>query len=297
MGKLLIDSYINKLRHAGRSENTITAYYGKLRKLNAWLVDNHGLSLDNAEDLKQVTGLMLEEWQMELQDGGMTPATLHAYIAPARAFFAWAYNGTVIDRNPALAMIIPKVQREEQVHLEWSQVERLMQAYRSRNETRDMCIMGIGFTMGLRNGAICGLNIGDINGNTLTYTNKGGSRITAYIPDFLLSMIDSYIKTERETAAQEDPLFITTHGTRITRFDILRLMRKAGEYIGVPNLTAHAMRRSCLTRVQELNSIDMAQAMAAHQSSSTTQRYVYQSEDNMRKLYEGMNILDFDSER
>ena len=295
MGKLLIDSYINKLRHAGRSENTITLYHDRLKRLDAWLIKNHELSINNAEDMKMVTGLMLEDWQMELQDTGMKPATLHTYVAPIRAFFDWAYNGTVIDRNPAMAMITPKVQREEQSHLEWDQVERLMQSYRSRNEIRDMCIMGIGFTMALRNSAICALNIGDIKGNTLTYTNKGGARLTAYIPDFLLTMISSYIKTKRKDAQPDDPLFISTHGNRITRFDILRLMKKAGTYIGVPDLTAHAMRRSCLTRVQELNSIDVAQAMAAHQSSSTTKRYIYQSEDNMRKLYEGMNILDFDN--
>lgn len=294
MKKSLIEAYINKLVHAERSVNTIKMYESRLRKLDSWLIEKHSLSIDNQDNLRDVTGLMLEDWQMELQDNGMTPATLHTYVAPVRAFFDWAHNATIIDRNPALAMMLVKVQRKEQVHLEWSQVERLMQAYRSRNEIRDMCIMGIGFTMGLRNSAICGLNIGDLNGNTLSYTNKGGARLTAYIPDFVLKMLNTYISESRKDAKPDEPLFINRLKRRITRADILNMMRRAGEFIGVPNLTAHAMRRSCLTRVQELNSIDMAQSIAAHQSSHTTERYVYQSEDNMRKLYEGMNILNFD---
>lgn len=293
MAKTMIESFINKYQHAGRSQNTIKSYEGRLNKLNNWLKENRSISLETQEDLKMVTGLMLEEWQMELQDSGMTPVAIYPYVAAVKAFFDWAYKATVVDRNPALAMIPPKIKRKEQVHLEWAQVERLMQVFRSRNETRDLCIMGIGFTMGLRNSAICGLNIDDVKSNTLVYTNKGGARLTAYIPEYLLGMINAYIRKERKDANPEDPLFLNARGNRITNKNILELMHKAGELIGVPELTVHAMRRSCLTRVSELNSIEMAQTIAAHQSSHTTERYVYQSEDNMRKLYEGMNILDF----
>ena len=74
------------------------------------------------------------------------------------------------------------------------------------------------------------------------------------------------------------------------------MCHKAGKFIGVPELTAHAMRRSCLTRVSELQGMELAQSLANHSSSYTTERYVYQSQNNMEKLYEEMNILNFDDE-
>jgi len=294
--KSLIERFLDKLEFAGKSSNTISTYGLRLRKLNDWLAENHDAPIDTASGIAKVKGAMLEDWQYSLRESGKGQAAEHSYVAAAKSFFKWALDAGYINTDPSRALTAVKVVSKEQVHLEWSQVEHLFQAYRSRNEILDLCILGIGFTMGLRNSAICGLNIGDFTGTKLTYTNKGGRRVTAYVPEFIAELIKKYIAEFRSGASADEPLFVNIRKNRFSRRDLLRMCHKAGKFIGVPELTAHAMRRSCLTRVSELQGIELAQSLANHSSSYTTERYVYQSQNNMEKLYEDMNILNFDDE-
>lgn len=289
----LIERFTAKLQFAGRSRNTIKTYSLRLEKLDAWLRENHSVSIAAEESIASVRGAMLEEWQFFLRESGTGSAAEHSYVAAAKSFFGWAMDAGFVTQDPSKALTSVKVVSGEQVHLEWAQVERLFQAYRSRNEILDLCILGIGFTMGLRNSAICGLNIGDYTGNKLSYINKGGRRTSAYVPDFIGELLNRYISENRKGAGADEPLFVNNRKNRLATRDLLRMCHKAGKFIGVPELTAHAMRRSCLTRVSELQGIELAQSLANHSSRYTTERYVYQSKDNMQRLYEDMNLLDF----
>lgn len=292
----LIDRFLSKLEFAGKSINTISTYKLRLTKLDIWLMENCDMTINTEQGITRIRGADLEMWQYHLRESGTGTASEHSSIAAAKSFFKWAVDAGYITADPSRALISVKVVSKEQVHLEWEQVERLFQAYRSRNEILDLCILGIGFTMGLRNSAICNLNIEDFKDNKLTYTNKGGRRVTAYVPDFIAELIKKYIAESRLHAVPGDPLFINYRGNRFTRKDLLRKCHKAGQFIGVPELTVHAMRRSCLSRVSELQGIELAQSLANHSSQYTTERYVYQSRDNMERLYEDMNILKFDDE-
>ena len=251
----LVKRFLDKLQFAGKSNNTIITYELRLKKLDEWLIENHGTSINTESGIANVKGAMLEDWQYFLRNSGKGSSAEHSYVAAAKSFFKWAVDAGYVTADPSRALTSVKVVSKEQVHLEWNQVEHLFQAYRSRNEILDLCILGIGFTMGLRNSAICGLNIEDFSGNKLTYTNKGGRRVTAYVPEFIADMIKRYIAEYRSGAAGDEPLFLNRRKNRFGRHDILNLCRRAGKFIGVPELTPHAMRRSCLTRVSELQGI------------------------------------------
>lgn len=293
--KSLIERYIAHMEFAMRSDRTIDNYRRYIRKFDEWIRTKYGISCDNEEGIKQITGAMLEEYQLDVRESGCEPATENLKTISVNTFFKWAERVGIIDKNPGTAFVRVKVIPKEQPHLEWKQVEQLMQTYRSREQNRDMCILAIGFTMGLRASGIANLTIGDYNDGKLTYTNKGGARKTAYVPEFVRPLIAKYISEERSMAEADAPLFVSHSGKKMCRQDISEMCRKAGAQIGV-KMSAHAMRRSALTRASEIQGLEMAQTIAAHSSSRTTQRYIYQSAENMKAVYSQMNPLDFSSD-
>lgn len=290
MSNSVFEMYLMKVRFKGCTKCTETTYRAQLDKFNKYMKEVHGIDVDTIEGVQSVTGLMLESWQMHVRETGVKPATEQVCVASVRAFFAWAVKAMIIERDPSVVLISLKIKHEEQPHLPWADVEKIMESYHSRNEIRDLCIMSVGFTMGLRSISMRELNIGDVFEDHITYRNKGGAIKTAYVPKPVMELVTEYITKYRKGAAAEDPLFISERGGRIQKAAVANIFHKAGELIGV-HLTPHASRRACLSRVSELGGIELAQSIAQHSSSKVTERYIYDSPEHMNKLYENMPLF------
>ena len=296
----VIERFFKKLEFREVSDNTVTTYRWHINKLAKYLSAEFGVDISTEDGMRGVTGGMLEAFQIEVKEQKVAPATQQLSCAVARTFFSWAHKAGIIDRNPGNALVNIKVPHEEQSHLSWTQVEHLMANYHSLNQVRDTAIMGIGFTMGIRVSGIVGLNIGDIHPSTqtLTYRNKGGATVTAYIPEPVLKLIMQYMTQYRGVAEADEPLFVATGSATPKRLsvDAVELIYKnASKVVGV-HITPHSARRSCLSRINELRGIDMAQAIAQHSTTRMTERYLYESPEAMAELYEGMKLFNGVSE-
>jgi integrase len=124
----------------------------------------------------------------------------------------------------------------------------------------------------------------------LTFVNKGGATHTAFLAPEILNAIDRYIKEDRAEAKPEDPLFLSERGNRISVDAIEHLCKKCGKMIG-KNGTPHAMRRTCLTRVKEIEGMEMAQMFGAHSDAKMTKRYIYDTVEEMDKVYGRMGLF------
>lgn len=287
----LLTRYIDKLKFKGCSECTVHTYTVNLDQFRTYIKDNFMLDAMELDDIKQVAGYMVEQWQLDLRNRKLSPSSEQLKVAVVRAYFTWLTKAQFIDRNPADILVNVKVTQEEHPHLSWSEVERVMELYHSRNTLRDYCIMSIAFTMGIRVSGIADLNIGDINGNTMTYTNKGGARKTAFIPDPVVDVLCQYIAARRAKADESEPLFVSERNDRIDTATIRNIFKKASDLIGT-KITPHGARRTCLSRINELQGLEMAQSIAAHTSDRVTKRYLYESAEHMRELYKDMPLFN-----
>jgi integrase len=294
----LREKYFDRLRFAKRSELTIKQYGRKLAKLHEYMMEKHGLSLDSEDDVRQIKGWMLSEFQESLRAGGMSLENEATFVRAIKSFFSVLGRLDFIDRdkNPADALMTVSVPQKEQPHLTWSEAETVIQKYTSRNELRDLAILGLAFTVALRVSAIVNLNIGDIDfeGRELKYINKGGARKTAYIPEEVARAIKRYVDEYRFYAEDDDPLFISERGERISTDAIRYICRKSSKIIG-KKFTPHAARRTSISRANEIKGKELAQLFGAHTSGRTTARYIYTSSEQMDEVYERMKLFSFDS--
>lgn len=289
----LRERYVDSLRFAKKSELTIRQYTIKLDKFNDFLKNRHNITLDTREEVVQIDGLMCEDYQKSLRELNMSSSNEMAHVIAVRAYFAWLEKMLIIDagKNPAGAFASVKIQHKEQPHFDWSEAEQMFKLFTSRNKARDVAILSIALILGLRVSGIIGLKMSDVDfeKKTITFVNKGGAVKTVYAPDTVLTNIKSYIDQSRADALEEDPLFVSERGNQISADAVRNICKNAGNIVGKKG-TPHAMRRTCLSRIDELQGREMAQIAGGHASAQTTSVYIYPSNERMDKVYADMDL-------
>lgn len=293
----LRENYFERLRFSKRSELTIVQYARKLSQFNQFLSENYGLSIDTEADVNKITGMMISEYQKSLRDNGASDSTEASHVAALRGYFNWLARMLIIppERNPAGALVNIRVPHKEQPHFAWSEAQLMIQNYESRNNTRDLSILGIALTLGLRVSSIIKLDIKDLNiaEKKLVFINKGGVRKSIFVPDALMATLKRHLMENRIDASPDDPLFVSERGERLSTDMVRRICRKAGGTIG-KKATPHAMRRTCLTRVKEIQGLAMAREIGQHSNENVTARYIYSTPEEMEAVYNRMNLFSFD---
>lgn len=293
----LREKYFERLRFAKRSELTIVQYNRKLSQFNQYLVEHYGLTLDTEEDVRQINGMMISEYQQSLRASGVSDASEASHVAALRCYFNWLARMVIIppERNPVGALVNIRVPQKEQAHFSWSEAQKMVQNYASRNYTRDMSILGIALQLGLRVSSIIKLNIGDLDvaEKKLSFINKGGARRSIYVPDALMATLMRHISENRLDASPEEPFFVSERGERLSEDMVRRICKKAGGTIG-KKATPHALRRTCLTRVKEVQGMALAREIAQHSNDAVTARYIYSTPEEMEAVYNRMSLFSFD---
>lgn len=159
---------------------------------------------------------------------------------------------------------------------------------------RDLCILKLGLSTGLRVSAISQIDLDDIDwkSNQIRVTEKGDVDNYVLIGENLKKQIklwvddrNKYFHTENTNA-----LFVSQHKKRISVDTINRIMTKYTEGITDKHVTPHVMRHSCATNLYEkTGDIYLCAKQLNHKNVSTTQRY---AEISKAKQKQASNILD-----
>lgn len=105
----IIAAYIHHLTNRGLSRNTKRLYRGTLQQLDHWLGDEVDLLQADAEDLLSWRESLNElDRHCGYHKGPVCDASVAAYVAAVRGFYAWALKKKYIDADPADDIPTPK---------------------------------------------------------------------------------------------------------------------------------------------------------------------------------------------
>lgn len=158
---------------------------------------------------------------------------------------------------------------------------------------RDLCILKLGFSTGLRVSAIVQIDIGDLelSKNRIRVTEKGDKDYYIFIGENMKDQILLWLKDREEyfSNVDTDALFVSQEKNRISRRSINDLMDRYSDVVD-KKVTPHVMRHSCATNLyEETGDIYLCSQQLHHSNVSTTQRYAELSKE--RKI-QAANILD-----
>lgn len=228
-----------------------------------------------------------------------------AQLAAIKGFFKFLKKNGIVKENPCEDTEIPKDNSlKEIITIDSDDLEIIInnikngignhkaRATQSKWINRDIALITLGISTGLRIGAIVGIDIDDINFDerTIIVTEKGNKQRTVFFGARTAKVLNDWVR-EREylVSDNERALFICQGGKRISVRTVQDRFKQISEGTG-KKITPHKMRATCATRLLEkTGNIYLVKDQLGHKNISSTEHYARNSDKARR---EAANLLD-----
>ncbi len=284
-----------------KSENTIIQYNRHLLKFREYLKSKE-IKPKNFE-VKDIT-LKLAEWFRKYlyknNEKRISIKTANAYMITLRSFLKYLEKKWKKTLSPTKIDLIKEDARWVEF-LSKEELERLFSAPDTNTIiwTRDLAIMNMIYSTGLRVSELTNLNKNDINLKTKEFAVRGKWRKVrvVYLTAHSAGLIKQYLEKRSDHLS---PLFIRHNikldnidvledeKVRLSRFFITNMIKKYAikAYI-IKNISAHTLRHSFATTLlnawADLRSI---QEMLWHSSITTTQVYTHVTNPKLKETHQ-----------
>lgn len=297
--RTLVREYLEHLEvEKQRSVKTIENYDHYLTRFCDWT----GVERpeDMTLDVVRTFRLRLHR-QMGRNGEPMTTSTLNYHAIAIRSFLKYLAKRDIQSLAPEKVELAKQREQETNV-LTDGELARLFEAPKKSTDTgvvirlRDIALLEMLFSSGLRVSELVRLNRGDINMRTGEFRvrGKGGSIRLAFLSSAALTALRTYLE-ERDDL--DEALFVR-HNTKIVkpkrdgdlRMTPRTVQRIVGGYAvkaGImkrvhPHMLRHQFATDLLRNGADLRSV---QTMLGHASVTTTQRYTHVTNERLREVH------------
>lgn len=214
-------------------------------------------------------------------------------------FFRFLKENNYITENPVDGTKRPRARVEHTVtYLTKEEISAMLDKVRTEAKdifvNRDLCILSLAITTGLRISAICNINMQDINfkENYISVIEKGHKRRKIPFGDNIKELLQLWIADRKKyfKRLDTDALFVSQQRKRISTDTVRRMVTTYTKGITNKHITPHKLRASCAVAVyDQTKDIMLVADMLGHDSIETTTRYTRASEESKK---EAVNFLD-----
>lgn len=272
-----------------RNPNTRRAYREAVRQFSAFCAEHH------IRDLAQVQPIHVAafvETQLKLH----SKPTVKLRLAALRMLFDWMVVGQVIPTNPAHAVRGPKhsQRRGKTPVLQADEARTLIDSIDATSlpGLRDRALIGLMVYTFARVGAAVSMKVEDfyVQGRRgwVRLHEKGGKEHEMPTHHNLDRYLEEYIRAASIAEDRKSPLFRTTRGrsgeltaNSLLQSDVWRMIRRRALAAGIKTeIGCHTFRATGITAyLKNGGRLEIAQQMAAHESSRTTGLYDRRSDE------------------
>lgn len=213
-------------------------------------------------------------------------------------FFKFLSQKKYIDNNPMLQTERPKIRTKNTVtYMTQDEIKTVFDKIEKESKpmfkNRDICIVALGLSTGLRVSAISNIDVDDIDfkENTIKVIEKGRKTRFIKFADNLRNIILIWMK-DREIyfdGGNTGPLFISLKRGRLSVDSIQKMVQKYTEHLP-KHITPHKLRSSAAMNLYS-NGVGILTiaSVLGHENVSTTQRYTSAYDEEKEQA---TNILD-----
>ena len=286
-----LDAFVEHLSlERNLSPHSVRAYRGDLESLLA------KLRVDGITSLEAVQLPDLRSWLAALHSASASPATLQRRSGTARIFFAWAEKNGLVSKNPAVSLKSPKVTRRLPEIITQSEVREMLDlamksAAGSELGLRDVAILEVLYSSGIRVSELCGLDLLDVDDarGVIRVVGKGNKERSVPIGIPALAAIKSWLDVRGNFVTTESgqALFLGVRGARIDPRVVRRVVHGALKDVpDTPDFGPHGLRHAMATHLLEGGAdLRSVQEMLGHSSAATTQLYTHVSDERIAAAF------------
>ena len=266
------------------SENTTKSYERDLKKLYLFL---EKLNVTNYLDIKEET---CSAWIGDLYSQNNKPKSIQRHLSSAKGFFRFLKKNNLIGSSPFELVTAPKSSNTLPDVLSPEDVEQLLNFKPSNTiEIRDMAIVELMYSSGLRVSETVNINISDFEENMsfLRVIGKGSKTRLVPMGRFAINAINNWLDEREKISNNTDALFLNSKGSRLSVRSIQLRLKKMAIKQGLPPVHPHMLRHSFATHMLESSGdLRTIQELLGHSSLSTTQIYTKLDYQHLAKIYD-----------
>lgn len=220
-------------------------------------------------------------------DYGLSAASRARKIATIRSFYNYLTNKRhLLRENPVKDIDSPKLKKSLPKYLTLDESLQLLDSVDGNNQERDYCILTLFLNCGLRISELVGLNISDMQGETLRVLGKGGKTRIIYLNDACQRAISQYLAVRRPITGQDsNALFLSSRNERVSRSTVHALVKKRLAAAGIDSAqySSHKLRHTAATLMLQ-NGVDVraVQEVLGHDHLNTTEIYTHIDNESLR---------------
>ena len=271
----LLERFIATKRLEGRSERTLKYYRITIEKMMKSLGKNvRGITTD---DLRHY----LADYQQNSNASKMSIDNIRRNLS---SFFNWLEDENYILKSPVRR--IHKIKTTTAVKEAYSddEMERLRDCC---TEIRDLALVDMLASTGMRIGELVQLNIEDIDFNEreCVVLGKGDKERIVYFDARTKLHLQEYLETRKD---DNEALFVGLRNPhkRVTINGVELRIRQLGQAVGIKKCHPHKFRRTMATvAIDKGMPIEQVQKLLGHEKIDTTLHYVMVKQSNVKNAH------------
>ena len=266
------------------SKNTTSAYERDLKKLAKFIDD---LNLSN---YSEINNEICSAWIGNLYSQDNNPRSIQRHLSSAKGFFRFLKKNNLIESSPFELVSAPKSPSNLPEVLSPEDVEQLLN-FKPSNliEIRDMAIVELMYSSGLRVSETVNINMGDFEEDMtfLRILGKGAKTRIVPLGKFAVNAINNWIIEREKIVTKSEALFLNSKGARLSIRSVQLRLKKMATKQGLPPIHPHMLRHSFATHMLESSGdLRTIQELLGHSSLSTTQIYTKLDYQHLVKIYD-----------
>ena len=283
-----VDKFVEFLKSEKRySPHTILAYTADIAQFEECSKRECGVTDEN-----DVTAPMIRIWLVELKERGVSNRSIGRKVASLRTYFNFLDRAGLIENNPMLKIVAPKVTRKNPSVVLTDEMERVLaekQQDTSFIGVRDSLILELLYATGMRQAEMLEVEEGDIDYEAQEIRIQGKGRKARIVPvsPVLLDRIKEYIERKHALNSKTPKLFVNRRYEPMSKKQLYTMVCKEMEAITSsaqhsPHVLRHSFATNTLSEGADISSI---KEMLGHSSLAATQVYTHTTIEELKKAY------------
>ena len=259
----LLKEFLLTKKLEGCSMRTLRDYHDKIMRLIDW----------TDKDLRELTTKDIRTYLYQYQeDRKVSRSTLDGMRLVISTFYTFMENEDIISKNPVRR--IHKIKYDEIVRPPFSD-EELETIRKTTTNIRDLAIVDLLYSSGMRIGECVSLNIKDMNfaeREVIVYGKGGKERICYFNARTKIEILE-YLQSRVD---QEPALFVSRNYpyNRLKKGGVEHMLKKIEEKTGIQRIHPHRFRRTLATNLLDKGmSLEQVQRILGHKKIETTLIY------------------------
>jgi integrase/recombinase XerC len=285
--------YLEKERQV--SSHTLTAYRRDLSAFVEFLDRHEGGEWSFAT----VDRLGIRGFLGELARRGMAKRSAARALSAVRSLYRFLQQHHGLEHSAVRAAKAPRLERHLPGYLDLARTQRLFElaeraaASGTPAAIRDLAILELFYSSGLRLAELTGLNLPDLDllGDQVKVRGKGRKERIVPLGSRAERALRRWLEEREPLAtrkgADRQAVFLNPRGKRLSPRGVQRIVHRAYDAIGGDGLRVHSLRHTFATHLLDAGAdLRAVQELLGHASLSTTQIYTHTSVERLKQVYQ-----------